>query len=532
MSSNRDFRFTVEQIWLLQRLRGSGLSRDQIVAGLEDLDRLDGAGSQPQSHFSSFSNNLVNHISGNGNRPQSNGSDQSKSPTEATEAEKIPTSTTNSALPQTFGNNPGTAAHSALQKNLSQAAAALLKPIQPFSAMWAQANQHRVSNTGSLNPYAALGTQFNNINDDKDQPNFRRDEPDDLADEIDQIQRSVEHCERRNQHEVKEEIRIFTQRHHISQTAISKATHQAISQSYISQWLTSNITMGDAKRRIIYEWFCRQKRRLEGVYPGQATPSSKLIPTSSTGAPTLTASGPFSSLQSRLMNLQGGSSQLSATQATSTLPDATNIAVIANGTSPQSQSPIAARKPRQRIMWPIKCLQFLDVAFGKNPYPGAAERSQLVSECNRLLGDENRSVEINDCHVANWFRNRRKMKKVIDQTGPKSMEHFEELIEMQEGSNDGVEFEDQPRSAEDTGMVKTEPEARIGASPCALSIDEMETTKNSPKDSPDATKNEIAKNYSAIVQNSGVLRSALLPGYQANRSKIIQNLNLNGRMEA
>ena len=58
MSSNRDFRFTVEQIWLLQRLRGSGLSRDQIVAGLEDLDRLDGAGSNPQTHFSSFSNNL------------------------------------------------------------------------------------------------------------------------------------------------------------------------------------------------------------------------------------------------------------------------------------------------------------------------------------------------------------------------------------------------------------------------------------------------------------------------------------------
>ena len=38
----RDLRFTVEQIWLLQRLRGSGLNREQIVAGLEDLDRLDG----------------------------------------------------------------------------------------------------------------------------------------------------------------------------------------------------------------------------------------------------------------------------------------------------------------------------------------------------------------------------------------------------------------------------------------------------------------------------------------------------------
>jgi len=131
-----------------------------------------------------------------------------------------------------------------------------LKPMQPFSAMWAA---NRVTNP--VNPYAALGNQFtNNINEEKDQHSFRRDEPDDLADEIEHINRAVEHCERRNQHEVKEEIRLFTQRHHISQTAISKATHQAISQSYISQWLTSNITMGDAKRRIIYEWFCRQKK--------------------------------------------------------------------------------------------------------------------------------------------------------------------------------------------------------------------------------------------------------------------------------
>ena len=53
---------------------------------------------------------------------------------------------------------------------------------------------------------------------------------------------------------------------------------KAISQSYISQWLTSNITMGDAKRRIIYEWFVRQKRRLEGVYPGAAHLNNTINP--------------------------------------------------------------------------------------------------------------------------------------------------------------------------------------------------------------------------------------------------------------
>jgi len=46
-----------------------------------------------------------------------------------------------------------------------------------------------------------------------------------LADEIDQIQRAVEHCERRNQHEVKEEIRIFTQRYFLDTQTFLDTKH-------------------------------------------------------------------------------------------------------------------------------------------------------------------------------------------------------------------------------------------------------------------------------------------------------------------
>ena len=57
----------------------------------------------------------MNHISNN-NRPQSNGSDNSKSPAETSEDNaKLPTQMSSTALPQTFGNGPGTAAQSALQ---------------------------------------------------------------------------------------------------------------------------------------------------------------------------------------------------------------------------------------------------------------------------------------------------------------------------------------------------------------------------------------------------------------------------------
>ncbi|CBY15613.1 unnamed protein product [Oikopleura dioica] len=55
----RDLRFTVEQIWLLQRLRVSGLNREQIVAGLEDLDRLDVTG-RPHSANSDIAKSAEN----------------------------------------------------------------------------------------------------------------------------------------------------------------------------------------------------------------------------------------------------------------------------------------------------------------------------------------------------------------------------------------------------------------------------------------------------------------------------------------
>ena len=77
-----------------------------------------------------------------------------------------------------------------IQNNQSQAAAALLQPIQPFSAMWAHSNHNRniISNTTSLNQYASLASELNNRNEQDD--------------EMDRIERSVEYCERRNQHEV------------------------------------------------------------------------------------------------------------------------------------------------------------------------------------------------------------------------------------------------------------------------------------------------------------------------------------------
>ena len=169
---------------------------------------------------------------------------------------------------------------------------------------------------------------------------------------------------------MKEEIRLFTQRHHISQTAISKATHQAISQSYISQWLTSNITMGDAKRRIIYEWFCRQKRRLEGVYPGTERHKVRKLAyfqndhlklkgsTNGSTSGTSQNGNPLSSIQQRLMHLQNGASALGG--AVPALPngDGRTVSSSPNGVNHTSPN-IMSRKPRQRFVTFHLCSDWL-----------------------------------------------------------------------------------------------------------------------------------------------------------------------------
>ena len=41
------------------------------------------------------------------------------------------------------------------------------------------------------------------------------------------------------------------------------------------------------------------------------------------------------------------------------------------------------------------------------------------------------------------------------------MEHFEELIEMQEGSNDGAEFDESQRPSDTTEIVDVEEESRL-----------------------------------------------------------------------
>lgn len=74
----------------------------------------------------------------------------------------------------------------------------------------------------------------------------------------------------------------------------------------------------------------------------------------------------------------------------------------------EETSYLISKKPRKRIIWPIKCLEILEAAYGKDQYLEPGDRSRLAIECNQIQGDdENQTVKITERHVKNWFRNRR-----------------------------------------------------------------------------------------------------------------------------
>ena len=90
---------------------------------------------------------------------------------------------------------------------------------------------------------------------------------------------------RRDPNQVKEQIRGFMLQNHISQSTIARETGGAISQSYISQWLsTTGQEISDTKKRSLYVWYilerkrCSDKNYARSLVKSQLT-SSELVAT-------------------------------------------------------------------------------------------------------------------------------------------------------------------------------------------------------------------------------------------------------------
>lgn len=386
-------RFTVQQILLLQKLKQSGLSRDDILKGLDEIDKNDDIPASPLDQprvkqTKSPSPSYPKQQAMNGARPTSSRDEiaskdhvtQSRSPT-SPQSTPSPTTNPRAKLLQThpFHQAPHLMFPAHLQNpnqiallhpgaaNSWTTSRAMTSLLNGFPHHSMQQSMYPSLINGRPNPgmSSVFGAPNGNAIVEIDGEKI------DITEELDDLFR-------RDQAQVKEDIRKFINERHISQSAIAKATGNAISQSYISQWLAQPQDISGQKKKAMYTWYLIEKRKPPGI-----------------GG--IGSNGPI---------------------------------VFRNNDMEIDYAPPLSLKTKRgaRFTWPKECLTILENYYNSNPYPDETKREEIATACNSIIQTHKAGMmmteldKVTTVKVYNWFANRRK-----DDKRRKHIEHIESL---------------------------------------------------------------------------------------------------------
>ncbi|KAM3602425.1 uncharacterized protein V6R79_003831 [Siganus canaliculatus] len=389
-------RFTIEQIDLLQRLRRTGMTKQEILHALETLDRLDREhgdkfGRRTSSSSSSSSSYGVGGANNNNNNSASNttASFSTTNTASATTTSSVSCNGNNSANGGAGGDHSAAAASSTTSKistatqtqfgsggggggggGLSPSpsnsydtspppgppppSAILPSPVSLVALTQNGRDSLAATPNGKLSPprypvnsaAAARAFGYEATEEDLD------------------IDDKVEELMRRDSGMVKEEIKAFLGNRRISQAVVAQVT--GISQSRISHWLLQHGSdLSEQKKRAFYRWYT-----LEKTTPG-ATLNMRPAPLPmeemewrQTPPPITTAPGTF--------RLRRGS----------------------------------------RFTWRKECLAVMESYFNDNQYPDEAKREEIANACNAVIQKPGKKLSdlerVTSLKVYNWFANRRK----------------------------------------------------------------------------------------------------------------------------
>ncbi|XP_055362387.1 homeobox-containing protein 1 isoform X4 [Betta splendens] len=383
-------RFTIEQIDLLQRLRRSGMTKQEILHALETLDRLDrehgdkfgrrtsssssssssygvgGANSCTNNSASnttttSFNNNntasatAASSVSCNGNNSAINSGEGSSRATASSTTSKISTATQTQ-----FGSSGGLSPSPSNSYDTSPPpgppppSAILPSPVSLVALSQNGRDSLAATPNGKLSPprypvnsaAAARAFGFEATEEDLD------------------IDDKVEELMRRDSSMVKEEIKAFLGNRRISQAVVAQVT--GISQSRISHWLLQHGSdLSEQKKRAFYRWYTLEK----------TTPGATL-------------------------NMRPAPLPLEEMEWRQTPP-------------PLATAPGTFRLRRgSRFTWRKECLAVMESYFNDNQYPDEAKREEIANACNAVIQKPGKKLSdlerVTSLKVYNWFANRRK----------------------------------------------------------------------------------------------------------------------------
>lgn len=385
-------RFTIEQIDLLQRLRRTGMTKQEILHALDTLDRLDREHGDKFGHRTSSSSSSSSYGAGGANN--NNNSNSASNATSALNNNNTSASATAAASSASCNGNSSSEGNAVEHPGLPAASSTTSKVSTATQTQFggggglspSQGNSYDISPPpGPPNPSAILPSPVSLValsQNGRDSlaatPNGKLSPPRypvnssaaarafgfEAADEDLDIDDKVEELMRRDSSMVKEEIKAFLGNRRISQAVVAQVT--GISQSRISHWLLQHGSdLSEQKKRAFYRWYT-----LEKTTPG-ATLNMRPAPLPmeemewrQTPPPIATAPGTF--------RLRRGS----------------------------------------RFTWRKECLAVMESYFNDNQYPDEAKREEIANACNAVIQKPGKKLSdlerVTSLKVYNWFANRRK----------------------------------------------------------------------------------------------------------------------------
>lgn len=376
-------RFTIEQIDLLQRLRRSGMTKQEILHALETLDRLDREhgdkfGRRTSSSSSSSSSygvggvNSCTNNSASAATPTSFAANAAASAAAASSAScngeggsadhpaaaSSTTSKISTATQTQFGGGGGLSPSPSNSYDTSPPpgpppSAVLPSPVALVALAQNGRDSLAATPNGKLSPprypvNSAAAARFG----------FEATEEDlDIDDKVEELMR-------RDSSLVKEEIKAFLGNRRISQAVVAQVT--GISQSRISHWLLQHGSdLSEQKKRAFYRWYTLEK----------TTPGATL-------------------------NMRPAPLPLEDMEWRQTPP-------------PLATAPGTFRLRRgSRFTWRKECLAVMESYFNDNQYPDEAKREEIANACNAVIQKPGKKLSdlerVTSLKVYNWFANRRK----------------------------------------------------------------------------------------------------------------------------
>ncbi|XP_036840505.1 homeobox-containing protein 1 isoform X2 [Oncorhynchus mykiss] len=369
-------RFTIEQIDLLQRLRRTGMTKQEILHALDTLDRLDREHGAKFGHRTSYGGGASSSVS-DPNCTTSNNTAATTSSSSITVDDDDNNNNNNSTSGSSEVNNT-TLASSCTNSTVAQTQ--YLSPRGGLSP--SPSNSYDTSPLPSAVRHSPVSLVTMAQNGGRDSlaatPNGKLSPPRypvnsaaaarafgfEATEEELEIDDKVEELMRRDGSIVKEEIKSFLGNRRISQAVVAQVT--GISQSRISHWLLQHGSdLSEQKKRAFYHWY-----QLEKTSPG-ATLNMRPAP----------------------MAME----EMEWRQTTPHISTAPGIFRLRRGS---------------RFTWRKECLAVMESYFNDNQYPDEAKREEISNACNAVIQKPGKKLSdlerVSSLKVYNWFANRRK----------------------------------------------------------------------------------------------------------------------------